>query len=81
MTKEEIRSILRGLLNYYEVNPVRVTGIMVIIAVCEVEEEMADFVASYYGKEDTFTIQAFMSKLDEVTKDFQIEEDEEDEED
>ena len=41
---------------------------MAIIAAHQIEHEMVDWIAAYYEKEDIITPQAFMSKLDELTK-------------
>ena len=41
---------------------------MAIIAAHQIEQEMVDWIAAYYEKEDIITPQAFMSKLDELTK-------------
>ena len=40
---------------------------MAKITAYHLQETMVDWVVDYYGKEDTITTQAFMSKLDELT--------------
>ena len=42
---------------------------MAIIVAYQIEEEMVRWIASYKGKEDALTAQAFMSKLNKLTDD------------
>ena len=55
--------LLRGM-NF---STVRIMLIMAIIAAYQIEEEMCDWAILYYKKENTLTIRAFMSKLNELT--------------
>lgn len=64
---KELRSILIGLLHELEVPTVRIMVTMAIIRAFHIEQEMINWIATFYGKEDTLTIQAFMSKLNELT--------------
>ena len=64
---KELRSILIGLLYELEVPTVRIMATMAIIRACHIEQEMINWIATFSGKEDTLTIQAFMSKLNELT--------------
>ena len=63
----ELEDILIGLLYELEVPTVRIMATMAIIRAFHIEQEMINWVATFSGKEDTLTIQAFMSKLNELT--------------
>ena len=69
MTKEEreLIDILTMLLRGLGVGKVRAAIYIAIIQACKVHQEMIDWVATYYGKESTMTIEAFTSKLNELT--------------
>ena len=64
---KELRSILIGLLYELEVPTVRIMVTMAIIRAFHIEQEMINWVATFSGKEDMLTTQAFMSKLNELT--------------
>ena len=63
----ELRSILIQLLIGLGLTRTRIMLTMAIIAAHKIEEEMILWVATFHGKEDTMTTQAFMSKLNELT--------------
>lgn len=63
----ELNRMLIRLLDGLGQNRVRITAIMAMITACHLQQEMVDWIATFYGKEDTLTIQAFMSKLEELT--------------
>ena len=65
--KKELRSILIQLLAGLGMTKTRTMLTMAIIAAYQIEEEMVSWVASYRGREDDLTHQAFMSKLNELT--------------
>ena len=65
--KEEARSILIGLMNSLGISRVRGMQSLALIRAHQIQEEMVAWIATFYGKEDTMTTQAFMSKLDELT--------------
>ena len=46
---------------------VQIMTIMAIITAYHLQERLMDWIATFSGKEDTLTIQAFMSKLNELT--------------
>ena len=56
-----------GLLFKLGVSKVRIMQTMAKITAYHLQETMVDWVVDYYGKEDTITTQAFMSKLEELT--------------
>ena len=65
--KRELRSILIQVLAGLGVSKVRIMTCLAIIVAHQIQEEMVAWIARFYGKEDTITAQAFMSKLDELT--------------
>ena len=65
--KEEARSILIGLMNSLGVSKVRIMLYTSIIRAYDIEEEMINWVATYHEKADSLTIEAFVSKLNELT--------------
>ena len=65
--KKELRSILIQLLAGLGMTKTRIMLTMAIIAAYRIEEEMVSWVATYRGMEDSMTVQAFMSKLNEQT--------------
>ena len=69
MLKDEIRefrSKLIQLLIGLGMSEVRIAGTIAIIAAYHLEDEMVSWVATFYGKEDTLTIQSFTAKLNEL---------------
>ena len=66
--RDELESILIELLHGLEMPKVRIMLTLAIIRAYHLQQEMVDWIADFYGKEDTLTAQAFMSKLDELTK-------------
>ena len=65
---KELRSILIEVLVGLGVSKVRITVIMAIIAAHKIEEEMARWMATFYGRSDSLTVQALMSKIQELTE-------------
>ena len=65
----ELRSALILLLSGLGMSKTRIMLTMAIIVAYQIEEEMVRWIASYKGKEDTLTAQAFMSKLKKLTDD------------
>ena len=65
--ERELRSILIQVLAGLGVSKVRIMTCLAIIVAHQIQEEMVAWIATYHGKEDTITAQAFMSKLDELT--------------
>jgi hypothetical protein len=65
--KEEARSILIGLMNSLGVSKVRIMLYTSIIRAYDIEEEMINWVATNHEKADSLTIEAFVSKLNELT--------------
>jgi hypothetical protein len=65
--ERELRSILIQVLAGLGVSKVRIMTCLAIIVAHQIQEEMVAWIATFYGKEDTMTAQAFMSKLDELT--------------
>ena len=64
---KELRSVLILLLSGLGMSRTRIMLTMAIIVAYQIEEEMLRWIASYKGKEDALTAQAFMSKLNELT--------------
>lgn len=64
--KKELRSILTQLLLGLGMKQPRIMLTMAIISAYQVEEEMKSWVATFYGKEDTMTAKAFISKLNSL---------------
>lgn len=67
--REELESCLIGLMQNLGISKVRMMLSLAIIRVHHLHEEMIEWIASYKGKEDTLTAQAFMSKLKKLTDD------------
>lgn len=65
--EKKIESILIGLMNSLGISRVRGMPSLALIRAHQIHEEMILWIATYHGKEDTITTQAFMSKLDELT--------------
>ena len=66
---KELRSALILLLSGLGMSKTRIMLTMAIIVAYQIEEEMGSWVATYYGKSDDMTIEAFMAKLNELTDD------------
>lgn len=67
--REELEDILIGLMKSLGMSMYRGVFSMALIRAHHLHEEMIEWIASYKGKEDTLTAQAFMSKLNELTDD------------
>lgn len=67
--EKELRSILIEVLYGLGLSRTRIMLTMAIIVAYQIEEEMVRWIASYKGKENTLTAQAFMSKLNKLTDD------------
>lgn len=67
--REELESCLIGLMQNLGISKVRMMLSLAIIRAHHLHEEMIEWIASYKGKEDTLTAQAFMSKLKKLTDD------------
>ena len=65
--KRELRSILIQVLAGLGVSKVKIMTCLAIIVAHQIQKEMVAWIATFYGKEDTMTTQAIMSKLDEQT--------------
>ncbi len=63
----ELNRMLIRLLDGLGQDRVQIMVTMAIIRAFHIEQEMINWIATFYGKEDTLTIQAFMSKLNELT--------------
>ena len=66
--REELESCLIGLMQNLGISKVRMMLSLAIIRVHHLHEEMIEWIASYKGKEDTLTAQAFMSKLGRLSE-------------
>lgn len=66
---KELRSALIMLLSGLGMSKTRIILTMAIIVAYQIEEEMARWIATYYGRSDDMTIEAFMAKLNELTND------------
>ena len=66
---KELRSALILLLSGLGMSKTRIMLTMAIIVAYQIEEEMGSWVATYYGRSDDMTIEAFMAKLNELTND------------
>lgn len=66
---KELEKGLIGLMHALGISEVRMMLSLAIIRACHLHEEMLRWIASYKGKEDALTTQAFMSKLNELTDD------------
>lgn len=67
--KKELRSILIEVLYGLGLSRTRIMLTMAIIVAYQIEEEMVRWIATYYGRSDDMTIEAFMAKLNELTND------------
>lgn len=66
---KELRSALILLLSGLGMSKTRIMLTMAIIVAYQIEEEMASWITTYYGRSDDMTIEAFMAKLNELTND------------
>ena len=64
---DELEDILIGLMHSLGISRVRGMLSLALIRAHQIHEEMILWVATFQGKEDTLTAQAFMSKLNELT--------------
>lgn len=65
---KELENCLIGLMRSLEMTEVRIILSLALIRVHRLHEEMVEWVASYREKKDSLTVQAFMSKLNELTE-------------
>ena len=63
----ELNRMLIRLLDGLGQDRVQIMTLMAIIRAFHIEQEMINWVATFSGKEDMLTTQAFMSKLNELT--------------
>ena len=66
---KELRSALILLLSGLGMSKTRIMLTMAIIVAYQIEEEMASWITTYYGRSDDMTIEAFMAKLNDLTND------------
>ena len=66
---KELRSALILLLSGLGMSKTRIMLTMAIIVAYQIEEEMGSWIATYHGRSDDMTIEAFMSKLKKLTND------------
>lgn len=64
---KELRDILITVLKGLGETRIRTTLYMAIIRAHGIESEMVNWLAQFYGKSDSLTIEAFVSKLNELT--------------
>ena len=62
----ELRNILIEVLVGLGMSDSRIIGTIMIIAKLQAEQKMVSWVATFYGKEDTLTLQSFTAKLNEL---------------
>ena len=62
----ELRNMLIQLLVGLGMSDSRIIGTIMIIAKLQAEQKMVSWVATFYGKENTLTIQSFTAKLNEL---------------
>ena len=67
--EKEFEEGLIDLMYALGISKVRMMLSLALIRAHHLHEEMARWIASYKGKEDTLTAQAFMSKLKKLTDD------------
>ena len=65
--EKELEEVLIWLIQDLGISKVRMMLSLAIIRAHHLHEEMIEWIASYKGKEDTLTAQAFMSKIRELT--------------
>lgn len=66
---KELEEVLIGLMRALGMSMYRAIFCLAVIRAHHLHEEMARWIASYKGKEDALTAQAFMAKLNELTND------------
>ena len=66
--REELEDILIGLMKSLGMSMYRGVFSMALIRAHHLHKEMIEWIASYKGKEDTLTAQAFMSKLGRLSE-------------
>lgn len=66
---KELEEGLIGLMRALGISMYRAIFCLALIRAHHLHEEMVWWIASYKGKEDALTVQAFMSKLNELTDD------------
>ena len=66
---KELEEVLIGLMRALGISMYRAIFCLALIRAHHLHKEMARWIASYKGKEDALTAQAFMSKLNELTDD------------
>ena len=66
---KEVEEGLIGLMYALGISKVRMMLSLALIRAHHLHKEMVMWIASYKGKEDTLTAQAFMSKLKKLTND------------
>ena len=66
---KEVEEGLIGLMYALGISKVRMMLSLALIRAHHLHKEMARWIVSYKGKEDTLTAQAFMSKLNKLTDD------------
>ena len=66
---KKLEEVLIGLMQALGMSMYRAIFCLALIRAHHLHEEMVRWIASYKGKEDALTAQAFMSKLNELTDD------------
>ncbi|MBQ1227963.1 MAG: hypothetical protein IIX79_07740 [Alistipes sp.] len=66
--EKELEEVLIGLMYALGISKVRMMLSLALIRAHHLHEEMVRWIASYKGREDALTTQAFMSKLKELTE-------------
>jgi hypothetical protein len=66
--EKELEEVLIGLMLALGISKVKMMISLALIRAHHLHEEMVWWIASYKGKEDSLTAQAFMSKLKELTE-------------
>lgn len=64
--RQTLEEGLIGLMNSLGISKVRMMFTLALIRAHNLHEEMVRWIASYKGKEDTMTAQAFISKLNSL---------------
>ena len=65
--RDELEKGIIGLMRSLGMPSARIMFIIALIRVYHLHEELAEWMVGYIGREDTLTVQAFMSKLNELT--------------
>ena len=66
--RDELEKGIIGLMSALGISEVRMMFSLALIRVYHLHEDMAEWMVGYIGREDTLTVQAFMSKLNELTE-------------